>query len=100
MEKSTPSHPLATTLAALTGRARTRGLSDTDWAARAGVRKETLSRLRRRQSCDFETLRLLAQAVGADLGVKESAPTGSTSDGHFPAALDRAYEEQLVELGA
>src|SRR6202022_4493808 len=75
-------------------------LSDTEWASRAGVRKETLSRLRHRQSCDFATLRLLAETVGARLGVVEVQPPDSTSDGHFPASLDRDYEDRLVELSA
>jgi hypothetical protein len=96
MLKST--HPLADTVATLTRRARSLGFSDTEWATRAGVRKETLSRLRRRQSCDFETLRLLAHVVGAGLGVLESPPPDSTPDGHFPAKIDRDYEERLVEL--
>ena len=85
-------------MAALTRRARAVGFSDTEWASRAGVRKETLSRLRRRRSCDFETLRLLAQAVGARLAVLEAHPLDSTLDGHFPVNLDRDYEERLVEL--
>jgi hypothetical protein len=33
------------------------------------------------------------------LGVLESPPPDSTPDGHFPAKLDRDYEERLVELG-
>jgi hypothetical protein len=89
---------LTQTLTELSRRARALGLSDTEWATRAGVRKETLSRLRRRHSCDFETLRLLAQAVGARLGVVEVQTPHSTSDGHFPAKLDRDYEDRLVEL--
>jgi len=89
---------LIQTVATLTARARALGFSDTKWATRAGVRKETLSRLRRRQSCDFETLRLLAQAVGARVGVLETHAPDSTPDGHFPAKLDRDYEERLVEL--
>jgi hypothetical protein len=96
MKKSTES--LTRMIAALTSRARALGLSDTEWATRAGVRKETLSRLRRRQSCDFATLRLLAETVGARLGVVEVQPPESTLDGHFPANLDRAYEDRLVEL--
>ena len=97
MVKTTTSQ-LTEAVAALTKRARGLGLSDTEWATRAGVRKETLSRLRGRQSCDFETLRLLAEAVGAGLGVLESHTPDSTPDGHFPAELDRDYEERLVEL--
>jgi len=95
---STSTDPLAKTVAALTKQARALGLSDTEWATRAGVRKETLSRLRRRRSCDFETLRLLAEAVGARLGVLEVHAPDSTPDGHFPAGLDRDYEERLVDL--
>jgi hypothetical protein len=96
MKKSTAL--LANTIAALTTQARALGLSDTEWATRAGVRKETLSRLRHRCSCDFETLRLLAEAVGARLGVVEVHTPDSTADGHFPANLDRDYEDRLVEL--
>jgi hypothetical protein len=89
---------LAEMLAALTRQARALGFTDTDWANRAGVRKETLSRLRHRQSCDFETLQSLAQAVGARLGVLEIATPDATPDGHFPSNVDRDYEERLVEL--
>src|SRR5260221_5638624 len=96
METSTTS--LAQTLTILTRQARTLGWTDAEWATRAGVRKETLSRLRRRQSCDFETLRSLAQAVGARLGVLEVQRPDSTVDGHFPTTVDREYEERLVEL--
>ncbi len=97
MLKSTES--LAATLTTLTRQARVLGFTDTEWAVRAGVRKETLSRLRRRQSCDFETLRSLAGAVGARLGVLEVQRPDSTADGHFPTIVDREYEERLVELG-
>jgi len=96
MPKSTQS--LRETLGVLSHRARTLGLTDTEWAKRAQVCKETLSRLRRRQTCDFETLRSLAHAVGALLGVLEVQAPDSTPDGHFPANFDRDYEEQLLEL--
>jgi hypothetical protein len=98
METSTDTLPRVLTV--LTKRARALGFSDSEWAKRAGVRKETLSRLRGRQSCDFETLRLLAHVVGAGVGVLEGSPPDATPDGHFPASLDRDYEEQLVELSA
>ncbi len=91
---------LSQIIARLTQQARTLGLSDAEWAGRAGVRKETLSRVRRRQSCDFETLRLLAEVVGARLGVLEVRPSDVTADGHFPATLDREYEDKLVKLSA
>ena len=86
-------------LAALTLKARALGLTDTAWADRAQLRTETLSRLRRRQTCDFESLRALAQAVGLRLGVLDTQTPSTTPDGHFPAEVDRDYEERLVELG-
>jgi DNA-binding phage protein len=98
MNKSTRS--LATTLNRLRRQARARGLSDSAWASLAGIRKETLSRLRERENCDFETMCLLADAVGARLGVLEVAPDEVTPDGHFPVRIDREYEERLVELCA
>jgi hypothetical protein len=91
---------LAETLGVLTCHARALGLTDTEWADRAGVRKETLSRLRRRQTCDFETLRSLAQAVGARLGVLDVQAFATTPDGHFPANVDRDYEDRLLNLCA
>jgi uncharacterized protein YnzC (UPF0291/DUF896 family) len=94
------SEQLARTLAALARQARALGLTDTEWANRAGVRKETLSRLRHRSSCDFETLQSLAQAVAVRLGVLEVQTPDATADGHFPASVDRDYEERLVELSA
>ena len=98
MSKSTRS--LARTLDLLRGQARARGLSDGAWARLAGIRKETLSRLRERDNCDFETLCLLADAVGARLDVLEVVPDETTPDDHFPLRLDREYEERLVELCA
>lgn len=96
MPKSTPS--ISTLRDTLTGEARRLGLTDAGWAARAGVRKETLSRLRRRQTCDFATLSALAKAVGAELGVVAAAIPEVTPDGHFPLEAGREYEERLVEL--
>jgi hypothetical protein len=98
MEKSTIQ--LSTILESLQRRARALGLTDTEWAARAGIRKETLSRLPGRSSCDFATLQTLARAVGADVSVIDGNTPGSTEDGRFPAQLDREYEEQLVDLCA
>jgi hypothetical protein len=95
---SKPTATMRETLDALRQRARTLGLSDTAWANRARIRKETLSRLHRRETCDFETLRSLAQALGARLGVLEFQTPGCTADGHFPAHIDRDYEERLVQL--
>jgi hypothetical protein len=73
-------------------------LTDTEWAARAGIRKETLSRLRGRRSCDFATLQALARVVGAGVGVIDGPAPGTTEDGRFPAEIDRDYEEKLFNL--
>jgi hypothetical protein len=78
--------------------ARALHLSDTEWAARAGVRKETLSRLRGRQSCDFSTLDALARATGLNIGVVAARGIDPIQDGHIPAAFERGYEEQLIAL--
>jgi hypothetical protein len=96
MEKST--WRLSSILAELSQRARAFDLTDTEWAARAGIRKETLSRLRGRQSCDLATLQTLARAVGATLTITDDPVPGSTADGRFPSMIDRDYEEKLVDL--
>lgn len=76
------------------------GLTDAAWAARAGIRHETLSRLRRRSSCDFATLQALARAAGATIGLIEIQPPAVTADGRYPVTLDRDYEDSLVDLCA
>ena len=80
--------------------ARRRGLTDASWCRAAGVRKETLSRLRKRTNCDFATLSALAGAVGARLEVLSAAPVEATQDGHFPATVGREYEQRLADLVA
>jgi hypothetical protein len=98
MKKSTPSLPAI--LEALSRAARARGLSDTEWAARAGLRKETLSRLRRRSSCDFATLAVLGSVVDARIEVVDKNLPECSPDGHFPLHVDREYEERLLDLCA
>jgi hypothetical protein len=97
MNKSTP---LSQLLITLTEAARARGLNDTDWAARAGLRKETLSRLRRRTSCDFATLTALAEAAGLGIGAMGGMSADSLPDADFPKQITRVYEEQLLRLCA
>jgi hypothetical protein len=84
----------------LTLAARNKGLNDAAWASAAGFSKETLSRLRRRSSCDLSTLIALADAAGARLGVTVAAQPAITSDGHFPRELSREYERQILTLCA
>jgi hypothetical protein len=98
MKKSTPRLPAILNL--LHVKARELGLTDTEWARRAGIRNETLSRLRGRASCDFATLQSLARVVGASVGLIEGNMPGLTADGRFPAQVDREYEEQLLDLCA
>ncbi len=98
MKQST--QPLRAALDVLSRRARSTGLTDAQWAARAGVRKETLSRLRSRSNCDFATLQALAEVVGATAAVIEGRAPGLSADGHFPAKVDRNHESQLLDLCA
>lgn len=100
MLMNTSTNNLGTVLDKLTRTARSRSLNDTGWAARAGLRKETLSRLRHKQSCDFKTLLALADAVEMGLEATSMMPGDLTPDGHFPAAPDREYEERLFKLCA
>ncbi|MBV6415851.1 MAG: hypothetical protein CMLOHMNK_00373 [Steroidobacteraceae bacterium] len=97
MSKSTS---LTKLVAALTREARRKGLTDSAWASHAGMRKESLSRLRRRATCDFATLHALAGVVGASVVVQTGQTTGLSPDGHFPAELHRDLEERLVDLCA
>ena len=80
--------------------ARQRSINDTQWAARAGLPKETLSRLRRRDNCDFSTLASLASAVNMRLGTVDSTLPLLTRDSHFPVEIGREYEESLLHLCA
>lgn len=97
MPKSTTLNSLLDTL---TRDARRAGLTDAAWAGRAGLRKESLSRLRRRDTCDFATLHALAEAVGARVDVRPAQTGGLSSDGHFPAEVNRDLEERLADLCA
>lgn len=98
MQKSTSS--VAAVLDGLTLEARRHGLNDASWCRAAGVRKETLSRLRKRSNCDFATLAALAGAVGARVGLLSPSSVETTQDGHFPATVGREYEQRLADLVA
>jgi len=98
MEKSTTE--LLVILDALYRKALELGITHTQWAARAGIRKETLSRLRGRRSCDFATLQSLAVVVGTNVGLIDANPSKRTQDGQCPAQVDREYEERLLDLCA
>jgi hypothetical protein len=75
-------------------------MNDSAWASAAGLSKETLSRLRRRKSCDLSTLLVLAGAADASISVGPAAKPSLTADGHFPSELSRNYEARLLSLCA
>ena len=83
-------------LARLSDSARFQGFSDSAWARRAQLPKESLSRLRRRSDCAWATLERLAQAVGQRLDCVPA--TALTPDGHLPLHLTRNDELRLRQL--
>lgn len=85
---------VAELLQALSARARRVGLNDRQWAAKAGLRPETLSRVKRRGQCDSATLNALAQACGTALTLE----LAQSPDGLFPASFGRDEEEALLQL--
>jgi hypothetical protein len=85
---------VAALLQSLSARARQAGLNDRQWAAKAGLRPETLSRVRRRGHCDSATLNALARACGVALAL-QPAPS---PDGLFPASFGREAEEALLQF--
>jgi len=98
MQKSIPG--IRPIVEVLTARARERRINHAEWATRAGIRQETLSRLKGRRSCDFSTLQRLARVVGATIGVLDDGVLTGTRDGLFPAEIDRDYEDKLFDLCA
>jgi hypothetical protein len=67
--------------------------TDRRWAAACGLPPETLSRLRKRESCDLRTLASLAAAVGYALSV-------TPAQGGLAAPFGRENEEALLDLCA
>jgi len=87
-------------LATMTRQARARGLTDRQWAAAAGLRHETLCRVKQRGSCDAGTLAALARGCGLELTVCAPDTNDTDADGLFPARLSRDLEERLLTLCA
>ena len=67
--------------------------NDRRWAAACNLPPETLSRLRKRESCDLRTLVALASAVGYTLAV-------TPAQGDPEAKFGREKEEALLDLCA
>lgn len=76
----------------MTPAAKRRFGSDRQWAAACHLPPETLSRLRKRESCDFRTLAALASAAGFTL-----VPTHAPGN---PASAFREHEDRLIDLCA
>ncbi|MBL8524283.1 MAG: hypothetical protein JNN20_11380 [Betaproteobacteria bacterium] len=70
------------------------GLTQRDWATKAGLRSETLSRLKSRGDCDLATLNALADAVGLRVGLLPATEV------RMPAHFGREEEEVLLDLAA
>jgi hypothetical protein len=90
--------PLQLLLSDLRREARAQGLSDAQWSARAGVRAETLARLKDRSSCDLDTLTQLAAVVGATLELSWAGAAARVSAAHWPESLSREDEERLLRF--
>ena len=98
MSKST--NDLSSVVHELTVAARERNLNDSQWAKRANLPKETLSRMRRRHNCEFSTLAALASAANVHIGIVKKNLPELTHDGCFPVEIPREYEEELLQLCA
>jgi len=83
---------VAELLEGMSAAARRRFGSDRRWAAACRLPPETLSRLRKRASCDFRTLEALASAAGLRLVL---APAGAAT-----SAFGRQREDELLDLAA
>jgi transcriptional regulator with XRE-family HTH domain len=69
---------------AITEAAKARGWTEGELARRAGVRQETLSRMKRRGTGDFAILDRLARAVGKRLAVvSEEDAASRIEEGKF-----------------
>ncbi len=84
-------------LDSLRSAARRRFSSDAQWARASGVPRETLSRLRKRGTCDSRTLLALAAGAGCAL-VAVPLPAGERAA--VPERFDRDYESSLLDLCA
>lgn len=89
---------LQSVLVDLSAAARQQGLSDSAWARLAGLPKESLSRLRRRNDCDWATLERLSGVLALRLTPLPATAPELTPDGHFPLSPGREEEQRLYQL--
>ena len=86
--------PLESMLATMAHAAKREKLSNRDWAEKAGVRPETISRLKQRGDCDLTTLTALAEAVDLRLALVPRLKMST------PKSFGRIEEEKLLVLCA
>jgi transcriptional regulator with XRE-family HTH domain len=84
--------------------ARVKGISEAQLAERAGIRPETLSRLKRRDDADVSTLHSLALAVGLRLALipldeGKGDPVFSAAKHAAAKAAARRRDEELMASG-
>lgn len=89
---------LPTLLRRMSAAAAALGLSHRQWAFAAGVRPETVSRLRRRGDCDLSTLEALARAAGLALEATPAPAVRAKEFAHMPTRYGREEEERLLDL--
>ena len=77
--------------------AKSRFVTEANWAKASGLPKETLSRLKSQDSCDLRTLGALAKTAGFTLA---PVPEAVGADSHVPSRFARDYEDQLLDLAA
>ena len=77
--------------------AKARFSTEANWAKASGLPKETLSRLKKQDSCDLRTLGALARAAWFALA---AVPQTTEPGQHLPERFGREYEEELLDLSA
>jgi len=91
---------IAALLESMSRHARRQGMTDRQWAQAAGLRHETLCRVRRRESCDAHTLEALARGCGLSIALRTDCGGSVGEEASFPASFTRETEERLLRLCA
>ncbi len=71
--------------------ARAAGLDQRSLAQAAGIKPETISRAKKRESCDLATLASLANAAGLVLSLEPSVPAGSQVSSRNSSLADPSW---------
>ena len=89
---------MPTTVSPLEIARRERDLTQLDLATRAGVARETVSRIERGEWPRLRTARAIAQALGVELGVILNRPSTSNGDMASVAAAKSAVTATVMKL--